>query len=168
MAKQHYSKEELYGIYSYMMSRLPQFNFILTYGSLLGCIREGDFIEGDDDIDVFLPFKDREKYIFAIKRLQLPIIIEDVGFVQINVQNIGPFDVYFYEDRGTHLYTRWNNISMTKADILPPKKVSFKGFMIHIPRNSEKFLADCYGDNWRIPIAKEDYTWESITKLKHS
>ena len=154
MSKEYRTIEQLHGIYTYVMSRLSQFPFILMYGSLLGLIREGEFIEGDDDVDVLLPFRFREKLLFAVKRLQIPITIEDVCFIQLHVENCGPFDVYLYEYRGNYIYNRWDNHLILKTNMFPLKQITIKGFTIHIPHQCERIFEEYYGPNWRIPDRK--------------
>lgn len=168
MTKHTHTKTQLSELYTFIMSKLGHFDFILFYGSLLGFIREGDFIENDDDIDVLLPFKDREKFLYTVKRLNLKITVEELTIVQIYVDNLGHFDVYFYENRGLDILLRWDgNLLYLKNDIWPLKKVIFKNYKINIPFNSEKLLNEIYGNNWRIPLHKDEYDWNNINNVRH-
>lgn len=167
MSKLYKTKDELNELYKYMLRRLPNFQFIIFYGSLLGYVRENDFIENDDDIDMLLPFKDRERYIFAINQLNLTITVNELSIIQINVDNLGICDVYFYENRGPDILIRWDNTQLfSKNDIWPLKRVLFKNYYINIPKNSIKILKEIYGENWNVPTKKEDYDWNKITNVR--
>ena len=167
MDKEKRSKESLFTLYNYIMQRLPQFPFILFYGSLLGYIREGGFIEGDDDIDVLLPVRERNRLLYAIQRLSLSVTVNERGIIQTYVPNMGCVDIYFYEDRNLDILIPWDgNLLFSKQDIWPLKRVTFHGHKINIPYNSEKILQETYRTNWRVPIKKDEYTWESIHSVR--
>lgn len=167
MAADKISREKLNQVFSYMMRLLSSLECIIFYGTLLGYIRGGDFIDGDDDIDILLPFKQREKFMFIIKNANIPIIVEDLFFIQIMVKDIGPFDVYLYENRPSDILIRWDgNLLFSKNIIFPLKKVNYKGFNVFIPNNSEKVLSETYGENWKTPISKNEYDWKTITNVR--
>ena len=64
------SREKLTNLYKYVLDHFldTQIQFILFYGSLLGYIRENNFIENDDDVDVIVDKKDYDKVIENINK----------------------------------------------------------------------------------------------------
>ena len=68
MTGQRKTTAQLVELYDTIMPLLNLFNndygakFILFYGSLLGYHRDGNFIHGDDDIDVIVSRTCRERY----------------------------------------------------------------------------------------------------------
>lgn len=167
MDKSKHSRDTLNKLYTFLMTKLPNFNYILFYGSLLGLIREGDFIENDDDIDVLLSIKDRAKLINRLQQLRLEITVNELSIIQFLIEGIGHIDVYFYEDRNTDILIKWDgNLLFSKNDIWPLRNTRFKNFFINIPYNSEKILEETYGANWRTPLDKSSYDWNLITTVR--
>ena len=134
---------------------------------MLGLIREGDFIENDDDIDLLLHIRDRGKLLYKLNQLNIKITVNEVSIIQVMIENFGHVDIYFYEYRNTDILIRWDgNLLFSYNDIFPLKKVNFKGITINIPFNSEKVIEDTYGKNWRIPLKKDEYDWNLITNVR--
>ena len=65
------SIKQLQKLYSYFIKILLKHNidFILFYGTVLGIVRENDFIYGDDDIDVIIDKKYYNKILKIISNL---------------------------------------------------------------------------------------------------
>jgi len=167
MEKTKHTRDNLNKLYQFIMTRLHKFNFILFYGSLLGFIREGDFIENDDDIDLLLSIRDRASLINRVQQLGLKITINELSIIQVVIENLGHVDIYFYESINTDIIIKWDgNLLFSKNDIWPLKKTKFKNFLINIPYNSEKILQETYGLNWKIPLQKDSYDWNLITNVR--
>ena len=43
-------------------------NWCVFFGTLLGLVRDGDVIKGDDDIDIYVPLEERSALIEALHR----------------------------------------------------------------------------------------------------
>jgi phosphorylcholine metabolism protein LicD len=69
MAGKNKKREHLIFIFQYIMNFLSKANltFILFYGSLLGYLRDGNFIDNDDDIDILMDKKDMDKLTEFLK-----------------------------------------------------------------------------------------------------
>jgi len=92
------NKEKLQKLYKYVLEQFIDtgIEFTLFYGTLLGYIRENDFIENDDDIDVIVNKKDYNKVMENISKKNLKTGIINQDIIQIFMNDIGPFDIYFY------------------------------------------------------------------------
>jgi phosphorylcholine metabolism protein LicD len=175
------TKEELKMLYQNIMKFLDnyiknyQVKFCLFYGSLLGYSREESFIEKDDDIDVIID----NKYLTSLQKYcknnstkyNITIGINRNGILQLFYKNIGPFDIYFYKDvpNTNNIYLEWeNNVMFDKNDLFELKKIKLYDFDIYIPKNNEQILTEIYGNDWRIPISRQEYDRENanINKLK--
>lgn len=130
--------------------------FGLIYGTLLGAVREHDFIAHDYDVDIYV--REEEKLLSAIpyfyeRGLKLCRTTEGrlysfrYGDAYIDLYILRkapfPFSVYCY---------------FVGSDVLPKKYfdnttfIDFLGGSFRVPQNAESFLELCYGKTWRIPI----------------
>jgi hypothetical protein len=158
--------EELTLLYTEIMEFLKHSNvdIMLFYGSLLGYIRDGKFINMDNDVDVITSrrnFNALKKYaINNIKKYEnLSFGIIDYNIFQINYKNLGPFDIYAFDfiNGNEHILINWESsnpsVSMFKFDdIFPTNIISLNDYNIHIPNKSERILLQTYGDTWKVPL----------------
>ncbi|MEZ4856881.1 MAG: LicD family protein [Gelidibacter sp.] len=134
-----------------------QIKFGLIYGTLLGAIRENNFIEHDEDIDLFVLEEDKEDLLSILKE------IIDLGFEVVRYDgkllSIIRHDEYidFYFFRKTNFFYRKCEVGLVaKAKYLEKTKdYLFLGELFQVPIETEKFLIDLYGKNWRIPIKND-------------
>ena len=170
---------QLVELYDTIMPLLNLFNndygaeVILFYGSLLGYHRDGNFIHGDDDIDVIVPRTYRERlihYIQANKPETIRITLNEPDILQLRTNLTGPFDIYFYDEpvNSKDICIRWDgNLLFKRCDIFPTRSVVFNGHTIHIPNNPGAILLELYGLEWCIPKVKNvDYVWERVTTVR--
>ena len=169
------SRATLERIFDTIIKYLLKYNIecILFYGTLLGYLRDGNFIEGDDDID------------FIMSRSQLPLLLKVVSenpdvlrygiknndIVQVYVKYEGPVDFYLYDlirtDDEEYILIRWiGNLLFEKKDVFPLKNIEFRGVTVGIPNNAEKITEEVYGKNWMTPIDKWKYNWDHINTVK--
>ncbi|WP_242158101.1 LicD family protein [Aestuariivivens sediminis] len=128
--------------------------FGLIYGTLLGAIREGNFIKHDEDIDLSMLDEHKEDLLDV-----LPEII-DIGFRIIRYndkllsieRNDEYIDFYFF--RKTHSSYRKCDLGLkAKSTYLEnTKSYKFLGEDFQIPVEAEKFLKELYGKDWKIPV----------------
>lgn len=151
------------------------YDCFINSGSLLGLVRDGGFIEHDDDVDIgiilqgrTLPDVVREwlnihdslidenradaKKIRAHRILKLE---NDLGL------NFDLFPAWFDEDDAFSVYPHsWKNL--TRADVYPLQKDENLG--IFMPANPEKMLESNYGQKWREPDPLFRFNWGRAAK----
>jgi len=144
----------------------------LLYGTLLGYIRNKDFICYDFDIDIgilsneynilcnhlinniktnYPNYKIRNKKIFGYRHLEIyhkeTLINLDISAFKIQdnkiYRNVPIIQTYIYDKNPKYKYPL--NI------YLPLKEIIFKNHKIYIPNQSEKLLEHYYGKNYLIP-----------------
>ena len=134
--------------------------FFLRGGTLLGCMREGDFLAHDKDVDIgvfeTIGKDDLMQLIKASPQFSLhPDPHAQDNRVSFSVQHVNTtgFDIYFHSDCGDHYrvecfmpgqsFTR----TFTKFTLKP---VEFAGGMYLVPDDHDRYLTELYGD-WRVP-----------------
>ena len=155
-------------LYKRVLFWLQHFDLIPFYGTLLGIIREGNFINGDDDVDMLAPKEQRDAILRRIAQApELEITNSSPDILQLDYNGVGPFDIYFYETRGSDILLKWDgNLLYSIADIFPLKPMEFHGYVISMPRNPTALLEQTYGTNWRIPQTKDEYSWWDIHSVR--
>lgn len=173
-ARRRKLKKHGYDNLRYIMeiSEIEKWDIIPIFGTLLGFIREGDFISHDDDIDLAVaPGHD--------PKVMAKTLIEKYGFkfgqalsyhgkvTEFSTEHNGvSIDFFFFEEVGEQIrlsaYNWYSTESYTDPHqnnvqyIYHPKIESFKyidikGVNVKVPTNSEDFLYYEYGKSWNIP-----------------
>jgi len=133
--------------------------WFVSYGSLLGIIREDSCIEGDDDVDIILS----TEYYDKIKQI-LPTIginrLSEVktNFIKTNLNHplFASVDFYFSKiDQSGNFDDTWNGVVWSECYINNEKNdfiiKDWNETKLHLPNNYETKLFNRYGDNWRTP-----------------
>lgn len=128
--------------------------FGLIYGTLLGAIRENNFIEHDEDIDLSMLEEHKEDLLATLQD------IIDVGFrvlrydgklLSISRDN-EYIDFYFFKKTDSSYRKCDVGLKAKNKYLEETKAYPFLGKNFQIPVESEKFLIDLYGKDWKIPI----------------
>lgn len=142
--------------------------FILSFGALLGAVREHDFIDHDEDIDLIVMKKDMQRF------LSLLFVLRDKGFEVVRYESRGflsimrkgeYIDFYFFAD-----YPNDSSLSYCCRDMYLKKEledladIDFMGTSFKAPRNYEKYLEFNYGENWRTPVQSADFDMPAYKK----
>lgn len=136
-------------------------NFMLIAGTLLGAIRENDFISHDEDIDLAFLEEDKQEVIDVLPKIinsGFCIARYDIrGLISI-IKNGEYIDFYFFRS------VKGENLLRTCCGWLIPDKFlrnhtqwEFKGETYTIPKDYIEYLKYEYGLNWETPIKWFNY-----------
>ena len=146
-------------------------HFWLHAGTLLGCIRHGDFIPHDDDIDIAV-------WCDTPKHFRIPILLQKYGFKPYMDFGISStpghqyamwtpqgiyFDIFFAVKEGNRIWTPlWLDTQHYKRAFYPmvtefiERPLSGENFMV--PKNYIEYLEMNYGPEWTKVISDWDWT----------
>lgn len=141
--------------------------FQLTYGTLLGAIREKDFIDHDEDIDL-LVFNEEKQHFFDIlpqlKQVGFDVARYDRRNLMSIIRNGEYIDIYFMTLREDGTRYCGGNImptELTEETI----DLDFKGLNVKIPKNYIALLRYEYGENWMTPVEWFDFELSKFSRL---
>lgn len=164
------------------------FDYWIDYGTLLGAIREKDFIKYDDDIDIgtyVLDKNDINKLIEAFKKEKF--ILKEIVFADKTLvihkyyysffcidlffyQKISNYEILTYafssdeetifDEKGAKNSVVWES----KNIIRNLKKVKFKNTYVNIPSNYTEYLKNYYGENFYEKIKL--FNWQKMPAYK--
>ena len=135
--------------------------FSLCFGSLLGCVREGGLIKGDEDVDIFV--WDEQKLWNSLEFFHdngLKTMRIDKGVIySFYLDDCCYIDVYILAELTGWPKLFWGSwcYGICKAETPKEffkgfKRVNFLGSECDIPINAEDFLELWYWKSWRTPI----------------
>ncbi|WP_030155854.1 tetratricopeptide repeat protein [Glycomyces sp. NRRL B-16210] len=137
----------------------------LCYGTLLGCVRGGAIIPGDDDFDVsFLTGAEDPK---AMKREGIEIVkalvrggfhvrvTVDGRLMHVKVDNVtlDVNPVWFYQGKAW----AFTSHKLGRESFEPVVTAQMGGQEVYIPERAEDFLVENYGADWRTPRSDFKY-----------
>lgn len=141
-------------------------NLFLTYGTLLGFVREGDFIPGDDDFDVgFMADANNPESVKKETINMIKDLIVDGFSVSFNRRgrlfrlygkgkgSNGPhLDIHSFWEQEDKIWAHNDFCAPGKrGQFVPAVEQDYGLFRAFIPAASEDFLSAHYGPDWRVP-----------------
>jgi len=128
--------------------------FGLLYGTLLGAVRENNFIEHDEDTDVFVLYEYKDQIIdilFELKKYGLIVARNDIDVDLLSFIKDGEYiDIYFF--RKNFFGQRISNGLVIDSKYLERLiDIHFLGVNFQIPNNPKELLEKIYGHDWMIP-----------------
>jgi phosphorylcholine metabolism protein LicD len=134
---------------------INEIEYYICFGTLLGAIRENDFIKGDTDTDLIV----HERFL-----CKFDDVIKGNGFGRFKIMRVmdavisfiadGEYiDVYPYYDSDGIFYKYGLDkpkFSIYKEDMQPGKFVTIRGKKYPTIKRSEKYLEHWYGE-WKTP-----------------
>jgi hypothetical protein len=146
------SKENLLDFKSVMDKH--NIHYGLWFGTLLGAIREKDFIKHDEDTDIFVLDEDREKVfsaLFDFEEVGLKVIrYQDKGEIISFMRGDDYIDIYFYKKSLNQRVTVDNGIDGKYLESV--EMIDFLGTQFPVPNHPKEVVEILYGENWHIPL----------------
>ena len=137
-------------------------NWFISYGTLLGIIRNNSCIHNDDDVDIIIDKKHTKQLHRLVKRHKFKFIIKTDAIIKIELEPAMPtVDLYLsnVNNRGD-FYDTHNNVIWSNSK--PFQKKVWRGVILNIPNNYKQKLANRYGSNWRTPIDTKQFKYKKI------
>lgn len=158
---------------SRILSHIPHCVF---YGTLLGLVRDGQLITGDDDVDFLVDESYRDEVIALLQKngyeIELGNAINSTDhFFKLFVSRSGrdsQVDFYFYNvpARKNYIIERWNFYGLSRVTdvnsaihiptklLFPFKQITVNGVKVSFPQQPRILCRWLYGNGWARPQKK--------------
>ncbi|WP_418179600.1 LicD family protein [Aliarcobacter lanthieri] len=125
--------------------------FGLIFGTLLGAVRENNFIKYDEDVDIFLLDELREyilEILFEFEKFGFQVARYSDSLLSL-IRNNDYIDIYFFKEISSN--RRCMNYIYPSYYFSKLIKYNFLDTEFYISKEYLKFLEEIYGKDWHIP-----------------
>lgn len=131
-------------------------DWFVAYGTLLGIVRENSCIEGDDDIDIIINVKEKDKLINILKYYGFSLDKRSCNRIvkTIETDKYSSVDFYLAEvDNNSNFKDNWEDVLWSNCYGSNNKllKYKWKNINLNLPNNYKTKLVNRYGEKWNIP-----------------
>lgn len=135
------------------------FRFFLAYGTLLGAIREKDFIDHDEDIDLGADYQDVDMFmsmLFELREHGFEVARwDDRGLISI-IRNNEYIDIYFFKKYNDKLLINCGE-PLPRQYLENQEVIEFKGVEFNAPADTVGAVEYWYGKDWQTPAQWLDF-----------
>ena len=181
------SEDNSYNLYKLLheVVRLFEKNNITYWasgGTFLGAIRCKGIIKWDDDLDLCVLYKDKEKIKKIIER-ENSLLFDDsnttlVDKIRYKTDKYPFVDIFFMVpelEYGQKVYKcaekiardTWKNERYLERELVPLRKTKFGAMEITIPNEYERYFLSYFGENWnKKGVISYDHKKEELIRPK--
>lgn len=144
--------------------------FLLYFGTLLGAVREHDFITHDEDIDLIMSKEQMPSFLdmlFQLREVGFELArFEYRGFLSI-IRKGEYIDIYFYQPYPSDPQLNYCCMDVWEKkyneDVAP---ITFLGNTYMAPADYRGYLEHQYGPDWQTPVKFYNYERTKLDLLK--
>lgn len=144
-------------------------NFGLAYGTILGAVRDHDFITHDEDIDLYILKEDETLFLSTL------VLLNNYGFNIVRNDRRGLISIMRNgEYIDFYIFSKYKKgIRICSGMLIPEKFLTetidypLLGSYYKIPKDYEIFFEYEYGSNWSTPIPYVDFNMTRWKKFSY-